>query len=515
LRSLSRIALSLLVAAALRAPAMAAPASTPAPAPAVAKSSDIALPVEEFTLANGMKFIVVGRHDVPTVAAYIQYRVGSASERPGITGGSHLLEHMMFKGTERTGTWNHAAEQPIMKQIDALAAEMIAEQAKLATAYGGGDPKRVAALKDQIKSLQGEQKKYMLSEELWGTYLRNGGVGLNASTWEDGTNYYLNLPANRLEVWAYLESDRMANPVFREFYTERDVVMEERRMSVDNDPGGKLFEALEITEFSSLPYHWPVIGWPSDLESMRREDMEAYFKTFYAPNNAVAVVVGDVTVDQVKALAEKYFASIPSSTLPVTVPTREAEPPGQRRVAVEYDAQPQMIMAFHGPRFGDEDEFALDVVAEILSRGLTSRLYGELVDKRGLAASAYAFNYTRRLGNSFVVGATPRGKHTAAELEKALWEQLDLLKTKPVQAWELQKVVNGLEADFIRGLASNMGLANRLGNAEALSGTWRTYDQRDRWRAVTPTKIMQVARQYFTRKNSTVATLIKPQKAGR
>jgi len=225
--------------------------------------------------------------------------------------------------------------------------------------------------------------------------------------------------------------------------------------------------------------------------------------------------VGDVTVDQVKALAEKYFASIPSSTLPVTVPTREAEPPGQRRVAVEYDAQPQMIMAFHGPRFGDEDEFALDVVAEILSRGLTSRLYGELVDKRGLAASAYAFNYTRRLGNSFVVGATPRGKHTAAELEKALWEQLDLLKTKPVQAWELQKVVNGLEADFIRGLASNMGLANRLGNAEALSGTWRTYDQRDRWRAVTPTKIMQVARQYFTRKNSTVATLIKPQKAGR
>ncbi|MBM3463915.1 MAG: insulinase family protein [Armatimonadetes bacterium] len=483
------------------------PAEAAPPAPAA-----IDLPVTEFTLKNGMRFIVLPRHDTPTVATYLQFKVGSAMEHPGITGGSHMLEHMMFKGTKTTGTWNYEAEIPLMKEIDRLAGEMVAEQAKFATTYGGGDPARVAAIKAQITKLQAEQKKYMISEELWGIYQRNGGSGLNASTWEDGTNYYVSLPANRLEVWAMLESDRMRDPVFREFYTERDVVNEERRMSVDNDPDGKLFEALQSAVYVSSPYGWPTIGWPGDLNSMRREDMEAYFRRYYAPNNAVAVIVGDVDPAQVQALAEKYFASIPPSNLPTTVATEEMPAGGHRRVEVEHEARPRLYMAWLGPKYGDPDEYVLDVIGEVLSSGRTSRLYTALVEKKRIASSVSAFNYTRRLGNLFLVNATPQGNTSTRALEEAVSEQLDLLKTQPVSQWEVRKVTHGLEADFIRRLQSNTGIANSLGNAEALSGDWRNFDQRRRWYAVTPARIMQVAKKYFTRRNLTVATLVGPAK---
>jgi len=222
-------------------------------------------------------------------------------------------------------------------------------------------------------------------------------------------------------------------------------------------------------------------------------------------------VVGDTTGAAVRALAERYFAPLAPASVPVVVPTAEVEPPGQRRVEVVYDAQPQISIGFLGPPCGDADEFALDVASEILSRGRTGRLYRDLVAKRQLAATAFSFNFTRRLGNLFVVGGTPRGPlHDARELEAALFEHLDRLKATPVAADELARAINGLEADFIRALRDDAGVAMRLGMAEALTGSWKEFDERARWRAVTPEAIMAVARRYFTRRNSAVATLVNP-----
>lgn len=491
------------------APRQGSPAGSKGSAPAApAADRRLDLPVTAFTLANGMRFLVVPRHDVPTVAAMIVYRVGSAHERPGLTGGSHLLEHMMFKGTRRMGTTNPDAEAPIMRRIDQVAAEMLAEQQKLVNAYGGGDPRKVEALKQQIHRLQTEQKQYTVAEELWGVYQRNGAVGLNATTGTDDTRYFLNLPANRLELWAFLESDRMADPVFREFYTERDVVLEERRQSIDNRVSGRMFEALQAIAYAGSPYHWPIVGWPGDLQTMRREDVAAYFRTFYAPNNAVAVIVGDVRPDEVRTLADRYFARIPAHALPVEIPAKDSMTMGERRITVEMDSRPLVYTAYLGPAFGSPDEYALDIVSQILGTGQTSRLNRALVQDRRIAASAFAANYGRPLGNLFIVGGETQGSHTCRELEAAFIDELERLKTTPVEPWELERVKNNLEAGFIRGLRTNMGLASQLAEAEVHMGGWRNFDQRARWRAVTPERIMEVARRYFVARNRAVAELV-------
>lgn len=481
-------------------------------APAAAAPSDLDLPVKRFVLKNGLTVLLLERHDAPVFSGYLFVRVGSANERPGITGGSHLLEHMMFKGTKLFGTTDHAAEKPVLDRIDRLAAEMRAEQAKLTTAYGGGSEQKVQQLREQIAKLEADLKKYSVSDELWGLYLRNGGTGLNASTGWDATDYYVSLPSNRFRLWALLESDRLANPVFREFYSERDVVMEERRMRTDTNPGGKLFEDFQAVAYSASPYRDPVVGWPSDLQTMSREDMLAYFKRYYAPNNLVVALVGDLREAEVRKVMEEYFGPIPSQPAPPPVFTADLPHAGERRVEVEMDASPQVYVGYLGPSAGHPDQFALDVMTSVLSMGRTSRLHKNLVET-GLALGASAGVFTRRLGNLIILSATPQAPHTAAEVEAALYAEVEKLQQAPPEAWEMEKVINNLEADFVRGLGSDAGLASALAESEAYKGSWRLFDERDRYRAVTPADVQRVARQYFTRQNRTVGTLVPKEDA--
>ena len=318
-------------------------------------SENARLPFTEHTLKNGMRLLIVERRESPTFAAYIRFKVGSVNEFPGQTGLAHLLEHMMFKGTTLFGSTDPAREQPLLHRIDALQRELQTERRQARLPGKTPDAGRVAAIEKELAALESEAKGFIVRNELWEIYRRNGGTNLNASTSRDGTQYFISLPKNRLELWALLESDRMRNPVFREFYTERDVVQEERRQRVDTNPRGQLMEAALATAFTAVPYRHPVLGWPGDLENLSRPQAQAYFKTHYAPNNTLAVLVGDLDPAAVIRVVEQYFGDLPAQPLPVPPLLEEPPQTGERRVQVEFPAEPSLLMLYQAPALGHPD----------------------------------------------------------------------------------------------------------------------------------------------------------------
>ncbi len=472
-------------------------------------SDEIQLDVKEQTLSNGMTILVVEKPIAPVVSTYLRFKVGAVDEVTGMTGISHFLEHMLFKGSKIIGTTDYEAEKPLMDKIDSLAALLREEKGKLRSPLAGGSEDRVTELREQIAEVQAEQATYIIKDELWETYLRHGGTGLNASTGSDGTQYYVSLPANRLELWAFLEADRMENLVFREFYSERDVVREERRMRTETQPWGRLYEALNASAHWASPYRWGAIGWASDIENYSLADMADYFHTYYHPSNAVAAIVGDVKAEDVFALCEKYFGAIPARETPEAVFTDNQQQMGERRVEVEFDANPTAIIAWHMPQMGHPDIAALDVLSDILSRGRTSRLYTEITEKKIARAGGYISS--SRYPDLFTCSVTPMGDYSADAAVDSVLLVIENLKTTPVESWEIDKVRTQADADFIRSLASNMGLARRIGNMEAMTGDWHyLIDYREEYKAVTPEDIMRVANEYLTKSNRTIVTLVKP-----
>ncbi|MBI5125760.1 MAG: insulinase family protein, partial [Planctomycetes bacterium] len=275
-----------------------------APLPA----QELKLDVKEHVLKNGLKVLTLERHKSPTVSLRIVYKVGSVNERPGITGVSHLFEHMMFKGTKLFGTKDWDVEEPLLKREDELVAATEGERHKGASADQG----KIKALETELEEVRKKLKDVTVKDELWSIYMSHGGTGLNASTGEDATFYYCDLPTNKLELWGLIESDRMKNMVLREFYSEKDVVMEERRLRTETSPFGLLLEQLRAATFTAHPYSWPVIGWMSDINALTKEGTKEYFTRYYAPNNAVLIAVGDFQTQEFIKLVEKYFSDIPS-----------------------------------------------------------------------------------------------------------------------------------------------------------------------------------------------------------
>jgi predicted Zn-dependent peptidase len=368
----------------------------------------------------------------------------------------------------------------------------------------------VAALEKEFAALQEEAKPFVIRNELWEIYRRNGGVGLNASTSRDGTQYFISLPKNRLELWALLESDRLRDPVFREFYTEREVVQEERRQRVDTSPRGQLMEAALAVAFTAVPYRHPVLGWPGDLENLNRPQAEAYFKAHYAPNNALAVLVGDLDPAEVIRLAERYFGALPAQPVPAAAPSGEPPQSGERRVRVEFPAEPQMIMLYQAPPLGHPDTYPRAVLGSILAEGRSSRLHDRLVEKERLATSIAMGPWFLRDAGLLVIQATPRAPHTVDEVEAAIEEELSRMKSDLVSPWELLKVRNQAEVDAVGYLDSNAGLASHLGNAWALSGDWRTlFSDQEKLKAVRAEDVREAARAYLIPRRRTVATLIR------
>lgn len=469
---------------------------------------DLESRVQEFTLKNGMRFLVLPREGSPTFAAHISFKVGSVEENKGYTGAAHMLEHMLFKGTTTIGTLDWEKEKPLLEKMNRLGAEL--DKAKA----DGADETKIESMKARLKELQAEHKKLIISEGYSQLYQGQGGVGFNAGTSKDDTNYIIRLPANKLELWAFIESERMRDSVFREFYSERDVVAEERRFSYENQPTGKLYERFLATAFIAHPYGQPIIGWASDIETLPLSEMESFYNTWYVPNNAVAALVGNVDMEELKALAEKYFGGLPAKPLPPRVMSKEPEQGGQRRISLAFEANPMVMMGFHKPTLPHHDDYVFDIISQILSGGRTGRFNKELVIKKKIAVSVETYTVPgSRYPNVFTIGGAPRPPHTTENLEEAVWVELERLKTEPVGEKELQKVLNNVEADMIRELVSDYSMARRLTYYQQMAGDWRYLTEyMEKIKKITPEDIQKTAQKYFTYENLTVATLVQKKK---
>jgi len=468
------------------------------------------LPVVKHVLPNGMTFLFLARRGAPTISFVTHFRAGGVDEWTGISGTAHLFEHMLFKGSRTIGTNNLPAEQALFPTIDAAADSFTAEFRKGAMADSG----RLAQFRERVKALEDSARSFVVSNELDRILTENGAVGLNASTSNDVTNYYFSLPANRAQLWFILESDRLRNPVLREFYSERDVVMEERRLRTETQPLGMLLEEYLEAAFRAHPYGRPVVGHASEIQAVSRNSALEYFHRFYGPNNAVVAIVGDINVDTMKAWATRYFADIPAGEPHKPVVTQEPPQRGERRISVEFDANPQLLIGYHVPSAQHPDAPALQVLGQVLTGGRTSRLFQRLVIRDRVATNVGAFQFPGSLyPRLFTFQGVPIAPHTTEEIEKAVYEEIDRIQRDPPTDVELQRVRNQAEAGSIQRLQSNFGLAFQLSNSEALWYDWRrTFRDQAALSRVTAADVQRVARTYFTPTNRTVATLVRPTK---
>ena len=477
----------------------------------IASAQDLADRVVEHTFPNGLKLLMIKRDTSPTIAPYILFKAGSVDESDDTRGIAHMLEHMLFKGTKTIGTKDYEKEQVVLTEIDRIGDALDMERAKGSRA----DADKIAELEAALKEQQELAKEWIVTGEYTEIYTQHGSTGFNAGTSVDYTIYTVELPSNKLELWAMLESDRLKNAVLREFYVEREAVKEERRMRVDTSPGGKLYEQFIAAAFTAHPYGMPIIGWPSDIAMLNRRKAEEFFKVHYAPNNSVMVIVGNIDIDKTIALIDKYFGDMQSQPLPHEVTTKEVPQEGERRIEVEFDAEPQLMIGYHKPTVPHFDDYVLDMISAILSDGRTSRFYKNIVEA-GIAVSVNSINgYPgARYDNLFVVNGTPRSPNTTLDVEEAVYAELEKLKTEPVAEKEFKRILKQIDAGFIRNLSSNAGMAQQLAFYEGITGDWRyILGWRENMYKITPEDIMRVAKTYFTKGNRTVGTLVKKEAA--
>ncbi len=478
-------------------------------APKSAEAQDLAAfekRITEFTLDNGLKFLVLERHEAPVVSFHIYADVGAVDEVKGITGMAHLFEHMAFKGTKTIGTKDYQAETTAMAKIDELFLALKTERRKGEQTDKG----RLEQLQNQFKEAQEKAQEFLVHDEYEEAFSREGSSGFNAGTGQDVTQYIVSLPSNKIELWMSLESDRFFNPVLREFYKEKDVVMEERRLSTESQPVGRLLEEFLAIAYKAHPYGEPIVGHMSDLETLTRPEAEEFFKKYYSPSNLTVAIVGDMDPQEVRELAQKYFNRIPSGPKPDPVETVEPPQLGQRRVIMQDSAQPFVLIGYHKPSINHPDNAVFDAITEIVGTGRTSRLYKSLVKEKRIAVAASGFPGMpgNKYPSLFLFYAVPARGHTNQVCEEAIYAEIDKLKTEPVLPEELEKAKTRSRAGLIRQLASNSGLASLLTFYEVITGDWRNlFKQLDDIDKVTAEDIQRVAKKYFTTKNQTVGII--------
>jgi predicted Zn-dependent peptidase len=462
--------------------------------------------VTERKLENGMTFLVVERHEVPVVSFHLYADVGSVDEEVGETGMAHMFEHMAFKGTSDIGTRDYAREKEALDRVDEAYRRLRA--AKLEKKP---DPARIAELESAFRAAEAEAGEYARSEELTQVIEQAGGAGINASTSNDATRYYLSLPSNKAELWFSLESARFLDPVLREFYKERDVVMEERRMRVESQPVGKLVSNMISLAYRAHPYGREGIGWRSDLENLTRWQAQEFFEKHYVPETLTAVIVGDVDPTQTVAWAEAYFGRLPRRERAEPVLTEEPEQEGPRWSTIHAQSQPVLLIGYHKPSALHEDDAVFDAVQDILSGGRTSRIYRSLVQDQRISAGAGGFPGFpgNKYPNLFLFFSFPAPGHDNEENEKAMLAEIEKLKTELVTEEELSRVKARARAQLVDGLDSNSGLASQLAVYQVLTGDWRNLFRRlESIDGVTREDIQRVASEYFTESNRSIAYLV-------
>ncbi len=461
--------------------------------------------VTEYTVKNGWTFILVERPVAPVFAFMTAVDVGSAQEETGRTGLAHMFEHMAFKGTPRLGTNNYEEEKKALEELER--AYLAFQEAKLNPAP---DTRRIEDLSRVFKSKQRAAAKFVKKNEFSDVVEREGGVAVNAFTGADVTGYFYALPANKIELFCYLESERFLHPVFREFYEERDVVMEERRMRTESRPVGRLFEQFVVTAFTAHPYHHPVIGYASDIQSYTMTDAKKFFETYYIPSNMVTAIVGDIDPKTLIPLLETYFGRIPGR--PTPPPLRTVEPPSiaEKVVTIKDPAQPFYMEGYHKPAATHPDQPIYDAIDDILTNGRTSRFYRSLVQDKQIAvdAGAYGSYPGEKYPHLWVAYAVPARGVTNETVQHAIREELDRLKTEDVTDEELAKFRTRAKASLIYSLKSNLGLAMSLADYQTLFGDWRElFRYIQRFDRVTKADIRRIAQQTFKASNRVVAQI--------
>ncbi len=530
-------------------------------APTVVRAQSLEDRVIEYRLDNGMLFLLVPMpNQAPVFSGVVMVKVGGVDEQIGQTGLAHMFEHMAFKGTPWIGTTDYDSERLLLEQIDSVAiiytrlmASIPMDQREVLGALerrtleavrvdtsGDLDPAsvvnsalaetlevaglrkyphldtyiRAKELSAELAELNEEHREFGIKDEFSQIVMVNGGVGFNAGTGKDYTIYYESFPANRLELWMLLESQRFMYPVMREFYSERDVVIEERRMRSDDDPDGKLYENFMASAMIAHPYARPIIGWRSDIEQATAQEALEFRNRYYVPENSVGVLVGNFDVDEAKQLVTQYFGRIPAAVEPVPE-IRTVEPPqaGERRIDVEFDAEPQVMIGFHKPNYPNPEGYAFRVIANILRDvGNSSRFYQELV-KTGIASDVWVYEEIpgQRYPNVFLIQASPIAPHTTADVEREIYRILDDLAVNGPTELELRKAKNQIQARYVRGLTDMEDLAQSLAHAQLISGNWRVLvEHTDVIEQVTAEDVRQAAETYFRAKNRTVGTLVRP-----
>jgi len=473
------------------------------------------VPVVEKTLTNGLRLLLVERHDEPSVAGGWVAHVGSSNERPGMTGITHLFEHMMFKGTQTIGTKNYPRDLEIIAAQERVRDQMRQEERKMRADYRLGkindllQPEsktpRYRELEKEFNQLIADQRGILVKNEFDRIYSGAGGSGMNAFTSEDMTAYFVTVPANKLELWAWMESERLLHPVFREFYAERDVVFEERRMRTESTPLGKFQEQFNAMFWESSPYAWPVVGWPSDISAISKAQADEFYATYYSPQNITLILVGDFQPDQAEAQVRKYFDRIPRGPrTPPDVVTLEVKQVAEKRLDAEAETNPQVDILWHTVAFQHRDSYPLEILAQILSTR-TGRLYKGLVLGSGVATETYADQGSMKWEGMFNAGGEAKEGHTPQEVEQGIYDNLERLKQEEVPPEELQKVKNNFAAAEYRKLSANYPILMHLIRNDG-SGDWREINEAGpKIQAVTAADVKRVANNYFTKENRAVA----------
>jgi predicted Zn-dependent peptidase len=457
-------------------------------------------------LANGLTVVICERPEAPVFSFFTHVDAGSVQDPMGKTGLAHMFEHMAFKGTDKIGTTDYPAEKVALAKVEEAYAAYIAERDKST----GRDEQKLKQLEKTWQDDIAEAEKYVKPNEFPQILESNGVEGLNAFTNLDETAYHYSLPENRLELWAYLESERFMHPVMREFYKERNVVIEERRLRTDSNPVGRLLEQFVTAAYQAHPYHRPTIGWMSDLNSFSATDAQKFFDEYYIPSNMVVAVVGDVKPSEAMPIIEKYFGRIPSHEKPDERTTTEPPQNSERRVVLRQTAQPLYLEGYHRPDYRSKDDAVYDAIADLMSNGRTSRLYRALVRDKKIAADSAGF--TGLPGNKyphlFAFYAFPMPGHKPEEMGEAIHAEIERLKKEDISDEELKMITTRAKANLLRGLANNEGLAIQLATYQARYDDWRElFHQVENLDKVTKADIRRVANQTFVPTNRTVGII--------
>ena len=487
-----------------------------------AAASGLGVEVQTFTLENGMLFLVVERHTTPQVACRVAIRAGSALEETGKTGIAHMLEHMMFKGTKNYGTLDPKRDRELQARIEAAYQAVLAERRKRVP-----DEELIREKLEEMVRLRREVQEIYVPQAFSAQLGRNGAVGVNAFTSKDQTQYLMSLPSDMLEQWFSIVSEQLFESAFREFYVEKEVVQREWAFRYVNNPSGAGWLALDSALHAAHPYRNPVIGWKSDMERFSTSDAEAFHERYYNPTDAVAVLVGDVTLKQARRLAEIYFERYPAGDRSPERVTQDPPQGGPKRVVrfLPGARTPSVLIGHHGASMGTDDFYALDVMTMVLSHGNGARMTQELV-RKGRAMGAWAYNPDNRYGGEVVLGGTPNEPEAlrnpdlgeeekkaayleaCRDLEALLLSEVDRLKREPVTERELQRIKTLARYDFLTRLRSNEALAATLATMEVQTGWQYLEDYLERLERVTPEDVMRVAGEFIREEDRTTCFVI-------